>query len=78
MTEQIDHDQLFKKLLSTFFFEFIELFLPEVANYLEREPITFQYFSDKALPYPPNPPSLQGNGGKIHTDPCRRGDVRSC
>jgi hypothetical protein len=49
MTEQIDHDQLFKKLLSTFFFEFIELFLPEVADYLEREPITFlqqEYFTD--------------------------------
>jgi len=49
MTEHIDHHQLFKKLLSTFFFEFIELFLPEVANYLEREPITFlqqEYFTD--------------------------------
>ncbi len=49
MTEQIDHDQLFKTLLSTFFFEFIELFLPEVADYLEREPITFlqqEYFTD--------------------------------
>lgn len=49
MTEQIDHDQLFKKLLSTFFFEFIELFLPEVADYLEREPVTFlqqEYFTD--------------------------------
>lgn len=49
MTEQIDHDQLFKKLLSTFFFEFIELFIPEVADYLEREPITFlqqEYFTD--------------------------------
>ncbi|KYC38257.1 flagellar assembly protein H [Scytonema hofmannii PCC 7110] len=49
MTEQIDHDQLFKTLLSTFFVEFIELFLPEVANYLERTPITFlpqEYFTD--------------------------------
>ena len=49
MTEKIDHDQLFKELLSTFFFEFIELFLPEVAEYLEREPITFlqqEYFTD--------------------------------
>lgn len=49
MTEQIDHDQLFKKLLSTFFFEFIDLFLPDVAGYLEREPITFlqqEYFTD--------------------------------
>ncbi|GAA6623031.1 hypothetical protein [Scytonema sp. NUACC26] len=49
MTEQIDHDQLFKTLLSTFFVEFVELFLPEVANYLERESITFlpqEYFTD--------------------------------
>ena len=49
MTEQIDHDQLFKELLFTFFFEFIELFLPEIVNYLEREPITFlrqEYFTD--------------------------------
>lgn len=46
---QIDHDQLFKELFSTFFVEFIELFLPEVASYLEREPITFlqqEYFTD--------------------------------
>lgn len=32
----IDHDRLFKELLTTFFVEFIELFLPEVAAYLER------------------------------------------
>ena len=46
---QIDHDQLFKELLSTFFVEFIELFLPELASYLERESITFlqqEYFTD--------------------------------
>ncbi len=37
----IDHDRLFKELLTTFFWEFIELFLPEVAAYLDRESITF-------------------------------------
>lgn len=37
----IDHDPLFKELLTTFFGEFIELFLPEVATYLERDSIEF-------------------------------------
>ncbi|MBE9226683.1 DUF4351 domain-containing protein [Phormidium sp. LEGE 05292] len=37
----IDHDRLFKELLTTFFFEFIELFFPEVAAYLERDSLTF-------------------------------------
>jgi hypothetical protein len=37
----IDHDRLFKELLTTFFWEFIEFFLPEVAVYLERDSITF-------------------------------------
>ncbi|MBD2743415.1 DUF4351 domain-containing protein [Coleofasciculus sp. FACHB-1120] len=36
-----DHDRLFKELLTTFFGEFIELFLPEVATYLERDSIEF-------------------------------------
>ncbi len=50
---QIDHDQLFKELLSTFFVEFIELFLPEVASYIERETITFlqqEYFTPHSAP----------------------------
>ena len=49
MTEAIDHDQLFKELLSTFFGEFIELFLPQVAAYLEADSITFlqqEFFTD--------------------------------
>ena len=49
MTESIDHDQLFKELLSTFFIEFVELFLPEVAALMERGSITFlpqEYFTD--------------------------------
>lgn len=37
----IDHDRLFKELLSTFFIEFIELFLPDVMAYLEPNSVTF-------------------------------------
>jgi hypothetical protein len=37
----IDHERLFKELLTTFFGEFIELFLPEVATYLEGDSIEF-------------------------------------
>jgi len=33
----IDHDRLFKELLSTFFVEFLELFFPEVIAYVERD-----------------------------------------
>jgi Domain of unknown function (DUF4351)/Putative transposase, YhgA-like len=45
----IDHDELFKKLLTTFFVEFIELFLPEVAEYLDADGVEFlgqEYFAD--------------------------------
>ncbi len=37
----IDHDRLFKELISTFFREFVELFLPEVSAYLEPEGLVF-------------------------------------
>jgi predicted transposase YdaD len=37
----IDHDQIFKQLLSAFFFEFIELFFPDLAAYLDRSSISF-------------------------------------
>ena len=37
----IDHDRLFKELLSTFFIEFIELFFPNVMAYLEPSSVTF-------------------------------------
>jgi len=37
----IDHDRLFKELLSTFFIEFIELFFPQVMTYLEPDSVTF-------------------------------------
>ncbi|MEH2197486.1 DUF4351 domain-containing protein [Nostoc sp.] len=37
----IDRDRLFKELLTTFFWEFIELFFPEITAYLERDTISF-------------------------------------
>jgi Domain of unknown function (DUF4351)/Putative transposase, YhgA-like len=45
----IDHDRLFKELLTTFFVEFLELFLPEIASTLDPASIRFlpqEYFSD--------------------------------
>jgi predicted transposase/invertase (TIGR01784 family) len=45
----IDHDRLFKELLSTFFLEFLELFLPHVAREIEPDSIGFlpqEYFVD--------------------------------
>ncbi|MEL6319613.1 MAG: Rpn family recombination-promoting nuclease/putative transposase [Cyanobacteria bacterium J06626_14] len=48
----IDHDQLFKELLSNFFLEFLELFLPELASTIERKTIRFlpqEYFVDLTL-----------------------------
>ncbi len=41
MNNIIDHDRLFKELISTFFVEFIQLFFPAVINYLEPNQITF-------------------------------------
>jgi predicted transposase YdaD len=37
----IDHDRLFKELISTFFLEFLELFFPQVAAYIEPDSLTF-------------------------------------
>jgi predicted transposase YdaD len=37
----IDHDRLFKELIETFFLDFVDLFLPEVAVYLEKDSISF-------------------------------------
>ena len=37
----IDHDRLFKELISTFFVEFIELFFPHLRTYLDPQSITF-------------------------------------
>lgn len=37
----IDHDRLFKELLTIFFVEFVELFLPDVSGYLRRDSLEF-------------------------------------
>ena len=45
----IDHDRLFQELLSTFFIEFLELFLPQVARAIDRDSVGFlpqEYFAD--------------------------------
>jgi predicted transposase/invertase (TIGR01784 family) len=45
----IDHDRLFKELLSTFFLEFLELFIPEIARTIAPDSIRFlqqEYFVD--------------------------------
>jgi predicted transposase/invertase (TIGR01784 family) len=45
----IDHDQLFKELLSTFFIEFLELFFPQVATAIDPDSVSFlpqEYFAD--------------------------------
>lgn len=39
--EVIDHDRLFKELLTTFFVEFVEAFLPDVAAYLDTSSLEF-------------------------------------
>lgn len=36
-----NHDRLFKELISTFFLEFVDLFLPKVGAYLERDSVLF-------------------------------------
>jgi hypothetical protein len=38
---KIDHDRLFKELLTTFFVEFIELFFPKLAAVMDRDSIVF-------------------------------------
>ncbi|MGL6341906.1 MAG: Rpn family recombination-promoting nuclease/putative transposase [Waterburya sp.] len=37
----INHDKLFKELLTTFFIEFLDLFFPSVLEYLDTNSITF-------------------------------------
>ena len=37
----MDHDRLFKQLLTTFFLDFIDLFFPQVGGYLNRESLEF-------------------------------------
>lgn len=38
---KINHDRLFKELLTTFFVEFIELFFPDIVDYLEADSLEF-------------------------------------
>jgi predicted transposase/invertase (TIGR01784 family) len=45
----IDHDQNFKELLSTFFLEFLHLFVPQIASTIDSNSVTFlqqEYFAD--------------------------------
>jgi len=47
----MDHDRLFKELLTTFFSEFVEAFLPDVARYTEPKSVEFldkEIFTDIA------------------------------
>ena len=47
----INHDQLFKELLTTFFVDFLDLFFPEVLGYLDTDSIQFvekEVFTDLA------------------------------
>lgn len=37
----IDHDRLFKELISTFFLEFLELFFPQLREELEPNSLSF-------------------------------------
>jgi Putative transposase, YhgA-like len=49
LNESISHDQNFKELITTFFIEFLDLFLPEVAAMIDPTSITFlqqEYFTD--------------------------------
>ena len=49
----MDHDRLFKELLSNFFVEFLDLFLPDIAAALDREvdivPMDKEVFTDITL-----------------------------
>jgi predicted transposase YdaD len=47
--QTIDHDRIFKELISTFFIEFLELFVPELASAIEPGSVIFreqEYFMD--------------------------------
>ena len=53
----MNHDRLFKKLLTTFFFEFIDIFLPDVSNHVDKE-IGFHPMSNELL--------TDGRAGGLH------------
>lgn len=42
MTPPIDHDAIFKELLSTFFLDFLELFVPQVLEYAEPSELSLE------------------------------------
>ncbi len=47
----MDHDRLFKQLLTTFFTDFLQLLFPQVLEYLDRTSIEFldkEVFTDIA------------------------------
>ncbi len=49
MPRTIDHDQLFNQLIGTFFLEFLYLFVPELADKIDRDNLEFlpqEYFTD--------------------------------
>jgi Domain of unknown function (DUF4351) len=49
MSKNIDHDQLFKQLIGTFFLDFLDLFVPELADKIDRDNLEFlpqEYFTD--------------------------------
>ena len=37
----MDHDRLFKELLTTFLLDFLEVFCPELAEYLDPDSLEF-------------------------------------
>jgi hypothetical protein len=41
MKNQVDHDRIFKELITTFFLEFIQLFFPKLREYLDDSSLTF-------------------------------------
>ena len=46
----MDHDRLFKELIASFFSEFVELLLPDIATYLDTQaaiiPLDKEIFTD--------------------------------
>ncbi len=47
----IDHDRLFKELISTFFIEFIELFFPTILTYIEAQSEARKGFEKRMFNY---------------------------
>lgn len=51
-TKNIDHDRLFKELLTVFFLDFVELFFPEMREYIDPNSIIFldkEIFTDVTM-----------------------------